>query len=283
VDEALAVRGREALRGLRGDVEHLALAGRAAGEHLAQRLALEQFGNDEGRAVVRADVVDRDDVGVVERGDGARFLLEAPQAVGILGEGFGQDLDRDVAAQACVTGAVDDAHPPGAEDAEDFVGAQPRSRSQGHRPRSFARIIAPAQELGCAHSVRTVSCALAALRGRPARLGALLACRMSQVQVRRKGPAPPHRHLQRTLSRSDTSNAVRTTSPLASTSGSRAAINESPLATCLDHGTGARARANDALAATAPRGCPCGRTPRRTGYCFFGTSLCSSCTRFMAS
>ena len=49
---------------------------------------------------------------MVQHAGGARFLLEAAHAVGVGGEGFGQNLHRDVAAEARVACAVDFAHAP---------------------------------------------------------------------------------------------------------------------------------------------------------------------------
>ena len=46
---------------------------------------------------MRADVVDDEDVGVIELGGGAGFLLEARQAFGVRGEAGVNDLDGDVA------------------------------------------------------------------------------------------------------------------------------------------------------------------------------------------
>ena len=83
VDDALGVRGGEPPRDLDRVVERLAQRQRAARHALAQRLAFEQLGDHVRRAVVRADVVDGEDVRVVERAGGARLLLEAPQAVGV--------------------------------------------------------------------------------------------------------------------------------------------------------------------------------------------------------
>ena len=54
----------------------------------------------------------------------AGLLLETAQAVGVGGEGRRQDLDRDVAAEPRVAGAVDLAHPPRADRREDLVGAE---------------------------------------------------------------------------------------------------------------------------------------------------------------
>ena len=51
----------------------------------------------------------------------ARFLLEALQALGIGRERRGQDLDGDVATEPRVAGAIDLAHPAGADLAEDLV------------------------------------------------------------------------------------------------------------------------------------------------------------------
>ena len=53
---------------------------------LPQRLPLEQLGHEIGGALERADVVDCEDVGVREAGDGKRLLLEPPQPVGIVPE-----------------------------------------------------------------------------------------------------------------------------------------------------------------------------------------------------
>src|SRR5579863_7873556 len=57
-------------------------------------------------------------------GDGARFLFEAAQAIGIVGEGSGKNFQRDVAAETRIVGAIDFAHTTRANKADDFVGAQ---------------------------------------------------------------------------------------------------------------------------------------------------------------
>ena len=62
---------------------------------------------------------------MVEGAGRARLLLEAPQAVRHRCEKRGrQDLDRDLAAQARVAGAVDLAHAARAEGGEDLVGPE---------------------------------------------------------------------------------------------------------------------------------------------------------------
>ena len=56
------------------------------------------------------NVVNAQDVGMVERSDGAGFLLEAQQTVGISRERGGQDFYGDVPAQALVARAIDLSH-----------------------------------------------------------------------------------------------------------------------------------------------------------------------------
>ena len=57
--------------------ERLAWREGSAGQPGAQRLPFEQFRDDVRRSVMSADVVDRQDVGVVQGSGGARFLLKA--------------------------------------------------------------------------------------------------------------------------------------------------------------------------------------------------------------
>jgi len=83
---------------------------RAASQNGAQTLTFEQLRNDVRRAVLLADVMNRENIRVVKSGDRTRFLLEAAKAVGISGERSGKDLDGNIATQAVVAGAIDFAH-----------------------------------------------------------------------------------------------------------------------------------------------------------------------------
>src|SRR5262249_17971628 len=58
---------------------------------------------------------------MIERGGGMRFLLEAAQAVGIIGERSGQYFDRHIAPQPFITRAIDSAPPATPEQRQDFV------------------------------------------------------------------------------------------------------------------------------------------------------------------
>jgi hypothetical protein len=61
---------------------------------------------------------------MVQDSGGSRFLLEAPEAVGIARERRGQDLDRDLPSEAVVARPIDLPHPSGADLAEDLVRAE---------------------------------------------------------------------------------------------------------------------------------------------------------------
>ena len=72
---------------------------------------------------------------MIERGERLRFTLEARQAIRIVRKRFGQDLDRDVAIQFRIAGAVHLAHAAFADRRGHFVNAESGARreSQGSR------------------------------------------------------------------------------------------------------------------------------------------------------
>src|SRR5262245_65501878 len=59
-----------------------------------------------------------------------RFLLEAAQPVGVMGERSGQNFDRHLAPQPLIARAIDDAHPATPEQRQDFVRSDTLSREQ---------------------------------------------------------------------------------------------------------------------------------------------------------
>src|SRR6266436_352466 len=71
--------------------------------------------------MVLADLVNRQDTWMIERDDGARFLLKALQAFHIPGEAHGQEFERGLAARCYVGGQVDFAHPATADSFGNFV------------------------------------------------------------------------------------------------------------------------------------------------------------------
>jgi hypothetical protein len=97
-----------------------------------QRLALEVLEDDVVLVAVAADVVNRADVRIVERCDGARFLLEALPRLGIGGERAGQYLDRDGPIEPRIARAIHLAHAPFAKGRDDFVRTEPRTGIECH-------------------------------------------------------------------------------------------------------------------------------------------------------
>ena len=132
VDDALVVRGGEALRHPRRVLGGLAHADRPLAQPRAHRLALEHLRHHEEPIALLAGVVDRDDVGVRERRHRLRLGLEAGERVGVIGEVLGQHLDRHVALEAGVAGAVDLPHPAGAERRDDLVRAEAVAGREAH-------------------------------------------------------------------------------------------------------------------------------------------------------
>ena len=133
-DDAGGVRPREPVGQLAGDVEHPPGRQRELGaDEVAQRAPVHELHHCEGQPRRLADLVNRDDVGVVEGGGGPRLLSEAAKAVWDLGKGFRQELDGDVAVEIVVAGAVNLTHAPRANLVEELVPAEPHTDHGWHR------------------------------------------------------------------------------------------------------------------------------------------------------
>ena len=83
--------------------------------------SLQQLVDRVGTAGMGADVVEDQDVRVAQPGHCAGFDLESAEPSGIGGHGRGKELDRHRPIEAEVAGAVDVAHPAGAEQRLDPV------------------------------------------------------------------------------------------------------------------------------------------------------------------
>src|SRR5580692_8889575 len=83
VRDARFVRFGQSFGNLRRDFDCLSYGERAGNEQLAQRLALDQFHREVVSGTVFREFVDGDDIGVIERGDGARFAFEAVQTIAV--------------------------------------------------------------------------------------------------------------------------------------------------------------------------------------------------------
>ena len=119
--------------------------------HQLHRDVVEWGGVGLGTARTRAhpiltDLVDGDDVGMVERRGGLGLEREAPHALLALDQLGREDLERHVARQVLVAGAVDLAHPAGPQRADHAVMGDPvlgLQRSSHGRPAILDLTIPP--------------------------------------------------------------------------------------------------------------------------------------------
>ena len=88
----------------------LARRQRAASEPRRERLSLDVLHDQEGRFLLAADVVQRADVRVVQRGDEARLAFEAGPAIDRR-ERSAENLQRDRAVDPRVARLIDLPHP----------------------------------------------------------------------------------------------------------------------------------------------------------------------------
>ena len=77
VHDAGGVRGRETLGHLRGDLNHSARRQGPLGNGVAQRFSIHQLGHDISGVPFAPHIVNRNDVGMIQRAGGARFPLES--------------------------------------------------------------------------------------------------------------------------------------------------------------------------------------------------------------
>jgi hypothetical protein len=109
--DAGAMRGGQCARDLNGDVNGLSQSERGVLQPLTHRLAFDELRRDEASALIGAYLVDGDDVRMIQSRSGASFLLETAQPGFVTVERFGQELERDAAAQTCVLSQIHIAHP----------------------------------------------------------------------------------------------------------------------------------------------------------------------------
>ena len=95
---------------------------RAAG-HDRQRLPFDELHRDEAALEHVADLVDGDDVRMIQRRGGARFLLEAADRVAVAGQARAEQLDGDLAAEPRVVCEIDLAHAAAADERQHLIGA----------------------------------------------------------------------------------------------------------------------------------------------------------------
>ncbi len=126
------MRPGERVRGLRGQREQAPQRQRPFRDELAQGPSLHEFHRDVGEGVSPPYLVDRDDVGMVQRGGRARLLLETGEPVAVPRERLGQDFDRHFSSQPRIPCPPHLSHSAGAERREDFLRTEPTAGFQGH-------------------------------------------------------------------------------------------------------------------------------------------------------
>ncbi len=93
---------------------------------------MEQLRDNIGSRALETNVIDRDDVGMVERGGGPSFLFEAAQMIGIVAGSGANQLQRNVAPQPLVMGPKDFAHTSLADFFDDSVVPNPLADHREH-------------------------------------------------------------------------------------------------------------------------------------------------------
>jgi len=133
VYDAALVRRFERIRELRRNLERLVDRDASVREALGERRPLDQLHHEARGAAAALEAVNVPDVRVTQRGERLRFLLEARHSVRIGREGGRQHLDRDVAPQSGIAGAIYLAHAAGANQTGDLIRSEPRTGRDRHR------------------------------------------------------------------------------------------------------------------------------------------------------
>src|SRR5579862_4239136 len=121
MNNAGGVRDIERVGHLGGEVYDLLDRNWFAFDAVFQRAAFQTLHDDVETVLVLADVVNGADVGMVQRGCGSSFTLEAFAGLGILRQIFRKELQRHAAAEALILSFVDHAHSAAAELRHDAV------------------------------------------------------------------------------------------------------------------------------------------------------------------
>ncbi len=134
MDDAFVMGRLKRERDLTCDLSRLVERYRTARDAIGQRAAFEQLEDEKAARRRLLEPVDGADVRVIERRQQLRLALETRHALGIIGQRRGQQLQRDVAAQRGIAGAIDLAHAAGTEQRDDFVRAEDSAWHHRNRP-----------------------------------------------------------------------------------------------------------------------------------------------------
>jgi hypothetical protein len=136
MENAGAVRRIKRIGDLDAEVDRLMDLDRPVRQQLAQGLPLEQLHHEVGSALVLADVVDRADILMVQRGSGACFGAKPLEGAGVR-QFVWDELEGDGPSQANVFARVDDTHPTGTQLGGDAIVT---NRASEHRVLGDGRV-----------------------------------------------------------------------------------------------------------------------------------------------
>ena len=135
MNDPFVVRRRQALRDLRAVVDDSPHRQRRTAQLCPQGLTLQALGDQIRRTLIGADVVNRKNVGVVQRRNRPRLGFKSLQPFGVPRQLFRQNLDGNIPTQPGIFGTVDFAHAARAARAErrlNFIRAESCARGERH-------------------------------------------------------------------------------------------------------------------------------------------------------
>ncbi len=129
MDDSFGVRGIERVGNFDSELEHLVERECAALDPMLQRLTVQIFHHDERMPADRfarlkrdlANLVDRADIRMVQRGCSASLAAEALKSGRVANHAIREKFERHEAAEFGVLGLVHDAHPAAAQLLDDAV------------------------------------------------------------------------------------------------------------------------------------------------------------------
>jgi hypothetical protein len=132
MDDAFLVCSFHCFGDLAHDRHRLLERHRTSRDAVGKRGPFDELHHQRTRTVGFLEAVDCGDVRMVQRGEQSSFSLQSRDALGIVGERFGENFDGNFAAEASVETAIDLTHPSGAEQSQDLVDAQSSARVDRH-------------------------------------------------------------------------------------------------------------------------------------------------------
>lgn len=124
VDHTLHVSRGKTFRELERETHRFLLLQRSGGQHVFDGCPRDELHHQKIHVIEGVEVVDGGDVGVIELGEGLRFLAEPLPGFLIPDPPFGQYLQSDVAVQPLVVGTVNHAHASGPYLFENAIAAE---------------------------------------------------------------------------------------------------------------------------------------------------------------